>query len=351
MVSSLACGIVANKVGALRLVFSGTLISALSLLAMALISNGWLAAVLLLLMGVSAAAVWVCVVVSTREVIAKEHQGKSLGIMASTGTAAGVFLIGLFVPLLLSHWGWRSVWLVVGGFALATQIAGYIMLRGLRSGAGPAGPAPRERGPVPPGRSMIDYALTRTGLTLLFMSLLNGLTFIPFQTYLTSLLQGQFGWDGISAKACWSIIGVGCALGGIAFGYLSDRISAKLTLTLAYALLTVAMAGAQLGLSQPLLYSFILLFGLAYGAVFGQIAAYITKTHDAFGSAALSGATYVFFGLGSTIGNYAIGAYADIHQDFLGAYQLIAAGVAALTVLALVLPGDGRFLRNTAVAL
>jgi predicted MFS family arabinose efflux permease len=336
IVSSIVCGFLAFRLGALRLVFLSVAICSFCLLVMAVAVRPMLIASLLLIQGGAAAAVWVSVVVVTREAVPEAHQGKALGIMASTGTALGVFATGLLAPPLTTTWGWRSVWLLAALLTLALTAVGYLRLRVLNRSSAARGGANSEKGSFRLPRSLKK----NIAVLLLAIALLNGATFIPFQTYLTSLLQNQFGWGLSEAKTSWSLIGIGSIFGGPLFGYVSDRISARLTLAIAYALLTLSAVGALLGGETMVLYGAVLMFGLAYGAVFGQLAAYITKTQNAESAGFLSGATYVAFGLGSMASNYSLGRFAESTGDFVGAYLAIAVGVSILLVLALMLPPD-----------
>lgn len=110
MICALLAGFLTVRFGAMPMILSSIALCAIALGGLAITPNIIGMAVVLTVLGGCAAAIWVPMVEVAREHIAKEHQGKALGLMSS-GTSYGVFVNSFLLTLLLPGYGWRSLWL------------------------------------------------------------------------------------------------------------------------------------------------------------------------------------------------------------------------------------------------
>lgn len=74
-------------------------------------------------------------------------------------------------------------------------------------------------------------------------------------------------------------------------------------------------------------------FGLSFYAIFGLIPAYITKAASPEASTAIFAVANVFLGIGTSFGNAGSGFF----QSWMGSFQGIYAGVAAIAAVAMIL--------------
>ena len=71
----------------------------------------------------------------------------------------------------------------------------------------------------------------------MLMMFLNGLSCMPFQTYLSSLLVGEHGLNIEQSASAWRLIGFVGMFGGFLIGWVADRITVRWTLLIVYLLL------------------------------------------------------------------------------------------------------------------
>lgn len=341
LTASLLSGLLAPRLGPAHLIFGAVAATTLSLLLMTRLpaAHPLLPLILLLtVMGVGAATVWVPMIAVTQALIPAHHRAKALGLISS-GTSYGVFINGLIIPPLVENYGWRSVWGVVGLIAAILLAIGLWRLRGIgRIAALPAAASQENSGGFQ-GRRWI------AGLLIATMCL-NGLAFMPFQTYLVPLLQEDLGQPLSFATRIWVVIGFIGMGGGFLMGLLADRISIKWAMVLTYALLSGAAAlllALHWILFQPVLpFAAGILFSLAFYAIFGLVPAYISTLFSVRAATLLFGVGNIALGLGALIGNVSGGYLKDVFGSFAPIYGIILATAIAQIILALMTPNERR---------
>jgi predicted MFS family arabinose efflux permease len=341
LVASLLSGLLAPTIGAMRLILGAVAATTLSLLFMYWLPGVPMMGVLLTVMGAGAAAVWVPMVAVSQQAIPARHQGKALGLMSS-GTSYGVFLNGLIVPPVVSGFGWRGVWLIVGLLTLAVLAAAWLRLRMLD-----AANSCRPTEPRAPLASRLRDALRPLGLVVIAAMFLNGLACMPFQTYLVPLMREDFGWSVDVSTRVWTIIGAVGMGSGLALGWLADRISVKWAMLVTYLLLLGAalltLAAPHVIAPSPLVMNAAgLLFGLAFYAIFGLVPAYVSASFRGDAATLLFGLGNIALGLGGMLGNVVGGYGKSLAGSFTPIYAIVALASLALVLLALATPNERR---------
>jgi len=304
--------------------------------------------VLLTLMGAAAASVWVPMVGVCQQVIPARHHGKALGLMSS-GTSYGVFINGLIVPPLLASHGWPSAWFATGILTTVLLLAAIWRLRGLdKTGRDNAVVSASIKPRALPLRRRLRAVLRPLGLLMIATMFFNGLSCMPFQTYLVPLLREDFGWQAGAAAHLWSLIGGIGMVGGFALGWLADRISIKWAMLVTYLLLSLA-AVIPLALpylpfaATPRLAEFAgLSFGLAFYAIFGLVPAYISAWFKGDAATLLFGIGNIALGLGGLLGNLGGGYAKSLMGSFAPVYAIVLAASLLQILLALVTPNERR---------
>ncbi len=346
LTASLLSGIAAPAIGPLRLILGAVTATALSLLLMTQTGGTITLGLLLTVMGGAAAAVWVPMVAICQQVIPAGHQGKALGLMSS-GTSYGVFLNGLIVPPVIATAGWRSVWGIVGVIATTLLLIAIWRLRRLTASSGEEqGTRHRNTSTAPIG-ARLRQVLTPVGLLMILTMFLNGLSCMPFQTYLVPLMREDFGWPVANATHVWSLIGGAGMVGGFALGWLADRITIKWAMLITYLLLAgavlIPVAMPHLIAPQTWLMNLAgILFGIAFNAIFGLVPAYIGVVFRGDAATLLFGIGNIALGLGGLFGNMAGGYAKTLSGTFTPIYGIVALATLLLVIIALLTPGERR---------
>lgn len=333
MASALFAGLFARKFGLFRTIVAFQALSTTCLFLIALCNDRVILIALLSCLGISAAAIWVPMIPAVQQIVPKARRGAVLGTLAS-GTAYGVLVNGLWSPLIVSEYGWRRMWIVTGCIAAALLVLLISRLRFLRLLDNCSHEAEEQKAGKRKPR------LELASVLLIAITLLSGLAFLPFQTYLTSFFRNQYNWSMASAASLWTLIGVGGMVGGTTFGFLADKISAKWALVIAFSALCASCIVVIL--TSDAIPSFIaaLAFGLAYNAVFGLTGAYISKTFSYSNAGLISGFTSVALGFGSMIGNYGGGWLIEVAGDYRILYTVVSVLVAVNVVASIALPRE-----------
>lgn len=334
LVFALISGLFASVIGARKAIIFSVFLCAACLILMPLAGNSLIVGVLLALMAAAAASVWIPMVAVCKELIPSRHQGKAFGLISS-GTAYGVFINGLALPLLMPGYGWKSIWLVLG---LATLgLALWALLRiGLRDQPAQSGTPAKA---LPLG-SRLRVLGRPEALAILLMMFLNGLSCMPAQNYLSAMMREELGYSVGSAALAWSIIGVVGMFSGLAVGALADRISIRWAMVVTYTLLSISAALYLNHATLVVVYAGAVAFGLAFYAIFGLVPAYTSIIFSHEEATSVFGIGNMLLGLGGMAGNYFAGLSREYTGSFETTYWIVLAAAIATLVLSLVMRNE-----------
>ncbi len=331
MLLAAAAGILAPSLGPVRLMLGCVILTVICQIAFYFSSSVPVMGLLMFLFAGAGPAAWVTIVVASQAIIPDAHRAKALGIMSS-GTSYGLFLSGFLLPAVLGRADWRLAWLVfagISGLALACIAWRLRKIGGLKRqlASQPVQPIGTKSGRW---RSVFS---SQSAVLVMMLFFGCGLALVPFQTYLSSMLQEGSGWSAQDTARVWSVVGISGMLGGIVLGSIADRFSIKWTLVAAFALIAIVVpASEMLAGNIALVYVAVFLFGLCYFAIFGLISAFLTQAFEPQMVSALSGGTFIMVGLGATIGNY-LGGQIIEHMHGFTALFLSLSGCSALLAL------------------
>ncbi len=339
MICALLAGFLTVRFGAMPMILGAISLCAISLLGLAVASNIVAMAVCLTVLGGCAAAIWVPMVEVARDHISKEHQGKALGLMSS-GTSYGVFINSFLLTNLMPQHGWRSLWLATGVMVGVLALVAIMRFRGAKGETAKA--AVTERVPVASRLKSLSKGLTAA---ILFMMFLNGLSCMPYLTYLSAFLRNEAGYSAETAAYTWRIIGVVGMVSGFAIGWLADRITVRIAMILTYAVLAGSCAlllDATGGASYKLLYVAAATFGISFYAIFGLVPAYISHVYGQGSAALVFAFGNIALGLGGIVGNILGGALKESTGSFEPIYMVMLGAAAASAVLSALMPSERR---------
>lgn len=335
-------GFLVKKFGDGRVILGSVFISSLGLIALYQIENIALLSIVFLILGGCTATVWTPMVGVIGRHISYENRGKALGLIAS-GTNYGVFLNGAIVPLLLSQYGWRSIWLSVGVLALSISLlSAYLMVK-----ANMLDTKNNQQ-----QADVISYrrVLAAKPYLIWLVMFLGGLTCMPFFNYIALFLQTDMNASVETTGVIWMIIGFMGMIGGVVVGWMGDRIGVRFSLG---AMLLLVSSAACLLVLNPFSVAIYLAatgFGFAFNGIFGLVPTYISKLFSPnLGTGIFAGAN-LMLGLGSMLGNFIVGWSKSEYGSFAYAYTAIALVTAIIALLCMALRSEDRD-RELAMAL
>lgn len=343
LVSALAAGFLTLRFGALPLILASIVLCAAGLAGLALADNVVTIAACLLLLGGSAAAIWVPMVEVSRDLISRSHQGKALGLMSS-GTSYGVFVNSFMLTWILPVHGWRSLWVVTAAFVAVLAAVALIRLRG--AGSRNAG---QVETPVMAKRLLRQrFSALPKGLTaaILLMMFLNGLSCMPYQTYLSAFLQGEAGYTADTAAYVWRIIGLVGMFSGFIIGALADRITVRRGMIVTYTILALsclALTQSAGGLNAALVFFAAVTFGISFYAIFGLVPAYISHIFGPGDAALVFAFGNIALGFGGMVGNFAGGWLKEQSGSFAPIYMTMLAAAVLSAVLSALMPNEKAY--------
>ncbi len=262
-----------------------------------------------------------------------KRRGMMSGIV-KVGTGAGQFFVPLAATMLISEFGWRTAYLMVGGFALVVLV---LLAQVLKRD-------PRDFNMLPDGNTHPDkssspdikshgMSLSMAFGTLQFRILCIAEFFVFFCLFTTIIHiiphARDLGLPPTIAATVLSTIGAVSMLGRIVMGSANDKIGGRRSLSICLTILVSSFIWLQLSSNQWMLFLFAVVYGFAHGGLFTVIS---PTTAEFFGTGShgqLFG-TVLFCGtLGGALGPFLVGYIFDVTGSYQGAFIL-------LTVLALI---------------
>lgn len=268
------------------------------------------------------------------------QRGKAAGLVIC-GNGLGIMFAGYLVPRINQAFGisgWRINLFILGAIALGATISAALLLRNHPADLGlePVGRAepvstdqlkPREVG----GKGSI---LLRLGI----LYLLFGTTALIYGTFIVTTMVREYGLDERSAGFYWSLVGFFSLFSGVGFGTLSDRIGRKLSLSLVFAIQTIAYLLVGLKLGGVFLPLSIALYGVTVFAIPAIMPAAVAEYLGLARAATAFATVTVFFAAGQTLGPAMAGVIAGEDGSFTVSYLLAALLTCAAALFVVTLP-------------
>lgn len=319
-------------IGGSVLALVSVLVCAVCLFALAFCANALQAGLLLAILGGCSASVYVPIAEIVTRHVRYTSRARLLGLISS-GTSYGVFANGLMAPYIIARAGWRDIWLVVGLMTAALVLIAFFVFRrfNLLNEAPPKTDAPT--GATAEGLGWIS----RPVIILWAITFVNGLTLLPFQTYLVPIIRDELHYSIVTAGRVWSSIGFIGMGAGFIIGVLADRIGIRKTMVLTFVFASCASLLVWANSAPWQLYLAAVLFGLAFYPIFGLVPAYMSKTMKGEHLTKAFGIANVMVGIGGMLGNFLGGMSGSVIGSFSPGYAAIAVllGVQVFLTLAL----------------
>jgi MFS family permease len=259
-----------------------------------------------------------------------ERRGSMLGL-AFSGMGAGVLVMGPLAQWLITAYGWRAAYAILGVGTLLVLLP--LIWFGVREAPVAAAPARGGAEPVPaPARRDVGDAL-RTGAfwALFFAYLCTPLAVFSVVTHSVAFAVDH-GFARLFVAGIFGLTGLLSVAGRILFGMAADRIGRAASATISYgctALGTLCLLGLEIWPHAAALYAYALFFGLGFGAR-GPI---ITAMASQIFPGRRFGVIYGILSVGNGIGGGVAPWFGGFVHDLTGSYRvafLIAVGFCAI---------------------
>ena len=263
--------------------------------------------------------------------------------IAKVGAGAGMLIMPLITSWLISGYGWRTSYVVMGSVVLFLVILAAQFLRRDPSQKGLVayGAEETSTGNLDSEEGFSFQGATRTRQFWMLCGMYLLLLFCV-HTILVHIVPHAIalGISAASAATVLAIIGGVSIVGRVVMGSAGDRVGSRLAMTICFFMLVVALFWLQIAGELWMLYLFAIIYGFAHGGFFALISPLVAelfglRSHGViFGTALFSGT------IGGATGQVLAGRIFDV----TGSYQLGFLVCALLAVAGFILT---LFLRPT----
>jgi MFS family permease len=349
-VMSAVGGVLSQRLGPRRVIVIGMVVTAAGMLATGFVHTLAGASAARLLTGLGNGLV----LVPSISLMAAWFEARRLGLASTlvpSGSSLTLVVVGLAVPPIIhagGDGGWRLAWYFFAGVTIVLAVLSFFILRDRPAGAvmdirqeialdKNAPPAVRAR-LAPPSFHLgpvlrSGYAWHLGGVYLLY-----GVAFLLYFTFFQKRLTTDLGYSSQTAGYLFMLLGIAGLIGGMTWGYVSDRFGRERTLALTLLLAGIGgfLFGTHVGL--PVLALSAVLFGstgLSFPGLMGAACA------DRFGprlASASLGLITILVGVGQVMGPLIGGAMNDALKSLAPPYLFSGAVFVVASLAALLLP-------------
>ena len=258
--------------------------------------------------------------------------------LTKVGTGVGQFIAPILATTLITSYGWRSAYLMIGGFSLIALIllAQLMKLDPQSIGLLPDGVVDTEDSDT--SSVELDSLPFRDAFRSLRFWIICFAEFSIFFCLLTVIVHiiphaQDLGLNPTLAATILSTIGSVSIIGRIVTGTLIDRIGGKRSLIFCFIILIGSLIWLQFALETWMLFTFAVVYGFSHGAFFTVISPLIAELFGTDSLGKLFGIVLFVGTLGGTIGPFISGYIFDV----TGSYQSSFAVLTGFAILGLVL--------------
>ena len=284
-----------------------------------------------------------------------EKKGLALGIAAS-GIGAGPLVAAPLAEYLISHYGWRASYFIIGGFVwiVLTIVALAMVDKPEDIGLRPLGEekfntsvhADRQKGQNPPGgepcrQNMTGWTARGAMRTKAFflLGLIWFLCAVPIHLIMIHIVPFAIN-EGIPkgiAAACLGFIGGASMVGRLLGGAFSDLVGLRKSLIIATFFTAAALLWLPAIKNIYMFSIFIVIYGFFYGARVPQIPGLIGKYFGNMNLTEIMGIFWAIAGIGAIVGSMAGGIIFDMTGSYVIAFLFAAFCFGSAGALALFL--------------
>ncbi len=277
-------------------------------------------------------------------------RGLALSI-TSSGASFGVFIFPPLTTALITAYGWRATYLILGLLAVFAIIccATFIVRDPETMGLHPDGLSPQEPPPDPATMDMplrADWTLAEARRTAPFwlLTLIFSLTWLVVFMPMVHIVPFaiDLGISRFRAAMTISIIGFAGFVGRLSIGTISDRSGREPTLAVCLLLQALAFLGFTISTGLGLLYPAAAVFGFSYGGITALFPAVIGDFFGRIAVGTIVGFIFALAGSQAAFGPLIAGYIYNATNSYSAAFELSAALNVAALLLTLLLTKPQR---------
>jgi MFS family permease len=267
------------------------------------------------------------------------RRGFALAIVGS-GAGLGIIIMSPLAAYLISEYGWRTAYLVLGLIALFTIVPCGLFLRKAPEAAKNANFEKRLSDEGSEDFSLLQAIKGKDFWLLFFVWVMYSFCIHLVLTHVVPHAT-DLGMTTIKAAAIVTLLGSTSIIGRLVMGRVSDSIGRKRAATMS----ALCMAGAMLLVTVAsdawMLYLFGVLFGLSYGGVDPPIAALIGDVCGLRHIGMIMGVMVIGWSAGAAAGPALAGYLFDMTHNYVLAFLsgMVAMVIAAFLTLLVIRPG------------
>jgi MFS family permease len=251
-----------------------------------------------------------------------KRRGMMTGIAAS-GLGVGTLIMPPIANWLISSYGWRISYMVVGVTSLILIVLTAQLLRRDpgQIGQSPYGEAELKGGGYsqPVGFSLQGAIHTRQfwmlGLAILSFGLSLGTVVVHIVPHAIEL-----GVSTARATVILAVVGGLSTVGRLVMGGTGDRIGNRLSLTICYILISISLFWLLAAKELWTLYLFAVIFGFGYGGISALLSLIVSELFGLSSHGAILGVITIFVESGSAIGPVLAGHIFDVTGKYQPAF-------------------------------
>jgi MFS family permease len=238
-----------------------------------------------------------------------EKRGLAIGLTA-TGIGCGALVFNPLCAWLISSYGWRETYIILGIIAWVVFIPIIIFVK-----KSPYEQSSNDSRKDPRNVTLVDAIKTRTFWALSFSWLFIDIALFTIMTHIVMLASDR-GTSLIIAGSIAGIIGGSSLLGRIFGGYLSDKFDRKNIYIFSFICQLITLVWLLLATEIWMLLVFAIIFGISYGGWAGIIGAFPVDYFGFKATGEIVGSIVFFVGIGVAIGPYLAGVIHDSTQSY-----------------------------------
>jgi MFS family permease len=337
--SAILMGRLSDRYGARAIVILGTVLTVLALGFASVMQNVWQFYLLIgVMLGLGRSAFSISTIAYVQRAFTY-NRGLATGL-AGSGSGLGIFLLAPLTGYLISVYGWRSAYAVLGVITLLLVIPAAVYLR-------PVGQKDLDGQPAPPGsekrretallpeasKSMGEIMKRRPFWAVLGSHSCDCLCHSVIIVHLVPFAI-ESGIPEVIAATLMGTIGAGALVGRICGGIFADRVGGKWALFTSLLLQTLPIPLLLLSPTLPKLYGIAIFVGLGMGG-HGTMYPFVTREFYGPRRVGVLFGTFTMGGsLGMATGGYMGGLLYDLSGDYTFSFLFsFAAGLISLVMV------------------
>ena len=248
--------------------------------------------------------------------------------LVKVGTGAGQFCVPLLATGLVTAYGWRQAYIIIGAFSLIALVA---VAQWMKRDPQSLGLHPDGDQPSNPGRAVqvetqsLSLAAAMRTVPFWMLCLAEFATFFCLLTTIVHIVPhaSDQGLRPATAAAVLATMGAVSMLGRFVMGTINDKIKGKRSMLLSLLILISSLIWLQLSSTAWMLFVFAVVYGFAHGALFTIMSPLVAELFGTGSHGSLFGAILFCGTLGGSLGPWLTGHLFDLTGSYRVAFVVL----------------------------